>query len=310
MSARPLARYLDAEGPLGRLHLQHGPIDLVIGIDGTRRSGPENVAFREKGFRAAKKRLDTVLEELVEELPLLRQPARKDGEPVRGSVAQRMVRAVLPYAEDCFVTAMASVAGAVADEVLAAMLSAYQPDDRPNRIYVNNGGDIALHLEGDAEFRVRMKREDGAKFGDLTMAARDPSRGIATSGRGGRSLSMGIADSVTVVAADGATADAAATLIANTVDLPGHPAITRKPACEVVDESDLGDRPVVVGRGRLTDREIDAALASGTAYAETLIERGLIHRAALFLGPAGRLALPRTSHSKRTSNPMKELHHA
>ena len=50
-------------------------------------------------------------------------------------------------------------------------------------------------------------------------------RGIATSGWRGRSFSLGIADAVTVLAATAAEADAAATVIANAVDLPGHPAI-------------------------------------------------------------------------------------
>ena len=48
-------------------------------------------------------------------------------------------------------------------------------------------------------------------------------RGIATSGWRGRSFSLGIADAVTVLAATAAEADAAATMIANAVDLPGHP---------------------------------------------------------------------------------------
>ena len=50
-------------------------------------------------------------------------------------------------------------------------------------------------------------------------------RGVATSGWRGRSFSLGIADAVTVLARTGAAADAAATIIANAVDLPGHPAV-------------------------------------------------------------------------------------
>ena len=67
-------------------------------------------------------------------------------------------------------------------------------------------------------------------------------RGVATSGWRGRSFSLGIADAVTVLAATAAAADAAATIIANAVDLPGHPAIARRPASELEDDSDLGDR--------------------------------------------------------------------
>ena len=39
---------------------------------------------------------------------------------------------------------MAAVAGSVADEIMAAMLAAATLD----KAYVNNGGDIAIHLAG------------------------------------------------------------------------------------------------------------------------------------------------------------------
>jgi ApbE superfamily uncharacterized protein (UPF0280 family) len=54
-----------------------------------------------------------------------------------------------------------------------------------------------------------------------------PVRGLATSGWGGRSFSLGIADSVTVLARCAAAADAAATVVANAVDAE-HPAIERR----------------------------------------------------------------------------------
>ena len=53
-----------------------------------------------------------------------------------------MHAAVLPYAAEHFITPMAAVAGAVAEEVLGAMMRAAELE----RAYVNNGGDIALHL--------------------------------------------------------------------------------------------------------------------------------------------------------------------
>ena len=76
------------------------------------------------------------------------------------------------------------------------------------------------------------------------MISRDPVRGIATSGWRGRSFSLGIADAVTVLAATAAKADAAATIIANAVDLPNHAAITRVPAREIAPDNDLGERLV------------------------------------------------------------------
>ncbi|HEY0123189.1 MAG TPA: UPF0280 family protein [Rhizobium sp.] len=288
--SRPVARYLDGD-PNGRLHLQHGPIDLVIGVDGgaPRKGEAER---RARAFAAAIARFQTVLDELVSELPLLRSSAEPGGPIPSGSVARRMITAVQPFAADHFITPMAAVAGAVADEILAAMLAAFDMGDRPHRAYVNNGGDIAVHLEGDAEFHVRMAREDGAALGDFALHASSPTRGIATSGRGGRSLSMGIADSVTVLATTAATADAAVTLVANAVDLPGHAAIDRARAIDVVDDSDLGERLVVISCGPLTDAEVDMALSCGLARAERFITLGLIDRAGLFLKNQGLLAMP------------------
>ncbi|MFX7144802.1 hypothetical protein ABTI11_20165, partial [Acinetobacter baumannii] len=82
---------------------------------------------------------------------------------------------------------------------------------------------------------------------------------IATSDRHGRSFSRGIADAVTVLAKTASQADAAATIIANNVDLPGHPAIQRVPANELQPDSDLGSRLVTRAVGTLTEQEIETA---------------------------------------------------
>jgi len=76
--------------PDGRLHLQHGPIDIVISADGARDAV-------EDAFEAAAGRFASVLNELVEELPRLRRPM-DDNMMVSGLVASRMVRAVKPHA--------------------------------------------------------------------------------------------------------------------------------------------------------------------------------------------------------------------
>jgi ApbE superfamily uncharacterized protein (UPF0280 family) len=283
----PTAHYLDGNQN-GRLHLQHGPIDLIIGVDGAISLELE-AYYRQHAFALANRRFKTILEELVGELQLLKSQAHADSPEPQGTTAQRMMAAVRPFAEIRFITPMAAVAGAVADEVLASMLAGFPADDRPHRIYVNNGGDIAIHLDADAEFRIGMAREDGASLGAFAVRADQPTRGIATSGRGGRSLSMGIADSVTILARNAAEADAAASLVGNVVDLPGHPGICRGRAIDVVDDSDLGENLVVTGCGELSREECEAALASGAAEAERFIARGLIHRAGLFLQECGRI---------------------
>src|SRR5258706_15272679 len=257
-----------------RLHMQDGPIDVIVEAFG------ESAAIA-LAYRAAAGRFVGVLDELCGELGFLRRPACEDGDFPSGSIARRMVAAVKPYASQTFITPMAAVAGAVAEEILEVMTSAA----KLSRAYVNDGGDIALHLAPGEKFVVGMvERPDRASlFGTTTIDFAQPIRGIATSGWRGRSFSLGIADAVTVLADTAAMADAAATVIANAVDLPGHPAITRIAACELSPNSDLGLRMLTQGVGDLWDSEIDQALLAGVVAAEGLRDMGLIRSAALNL---------------------------
>jgi hypothetical protein len=192
-----------------------------------------------------------------------------------------MVAAVEPYAARTFITPMAAVAGAVAEEILAAMTSAAPLE----RAYVNDGGDIAFYLEPGQQFVAGMiDRPDRVSlFGTAVLEASQPVRGIATSGWRGRSFSLGIADAVTVLADRAAMADAAATILANAVDLPGHPNVFRVRARDLAPDNDLGDRLVTQRVGELTAQEIGTALDSGEALAHTLLREGLIRAAALHL---------------------------
>ncbi len=257
-----------------RLHLQDGPIDLIVEAFGH----PREV---EGAYSAAGARFVTVLDELCAELSFSRQACSAETEWPRGSVARRMTAAVMPYAAEYFITPMAAVAGAVAEEILASMVDTAEL----SRAYVNNGGDIALHLGAGETFIVGMvERPDRPSlFGTASVASDHPVRGIATSGWRGRSFSLGIADAVTVLADRAAAADAAATIIANAVDLPGHPAVSRVPACDLAPDSDLGERLVTQAVGVLTDAEVHQALAAGIRTAECLLRIGLIRSAALAL---------------------------
>lgn len=257
--------------PGNRLHLQHGPIDLIIGADGN----------RDAAFAAAWGRFQTVLTELVAELPLLRRPV---GQTPNGVIARRMVQATRPH-NAVFVTPMAAVAGAVAQEILVAMTAATPL----TRAYVNNGGDIALHLAAGWSYSLAVASPDNRPLGQVRIDSTNPVRGIATSGQGGRSFSLGIADAVTVLAATASRADVAATLIANAVDLPGHPAIIRKPANSLQHDTDLGDKMVVTQFGRLTIDETETALSNGEKIAKSMLAAGHIHAAALFLNGYSRL---------------------
>lgn len=252
-----------------RLHLQHGPIDLVIGADGD----------RAVAFAAARARFATVLQEIVAELPDLRRPLSPACLAPRGPIPLRMHVAASQFYTSGYLTRMAAVAGAVADEVLQAMT---QSTDL-QRAYVNNGGDIAIHLTEGQSFTTAMADHGGRDLGRITLTSQDGIGGIATSGRHGRSLSRGIADSVTVLAPSAALADVAATLIANAVDLPRHPSIVRHRACDLVEDSDLGTLRVVTGCPALSDTDREKALATGVKRAMHYVRQGSIHGAALFL---------------------------
>ena len=189
---------------------------------------------------AAWRRFENVLAELVAELPLLRRPVAGDC-PLRGPVAARMWRACQPFRER-FVTPMAAVAGSVAEEIVA-----FYRGEGVERAWVNNGGDIALHLQPGRSVAIGLfadlsqlevaaaagSRVDARHFVDGRFEIRHamPVRGVATSGWRGRSFSLGIADSVTVLASTASQASAAATIVANAVNLD-DPRIRRQPACE------------------------------------------------------------------------------
>ena len=113
-------------------------------------------------------------------------------------------------------------------------------------------------------------------------------RVIESASARGRSFSLGVADSVTVLAGNAAAADAAATLIGNAVNCE-HPAIIRAPAEQLKDDTDLGARLVTVDVPSLPEPAIAAALSGGRAEAELWRDRGLIHAAAIFL--QGRVSL-------------------
>jgi uncharacterized protein len=258
--------------PGNRLHLNHGPIDLVISADG-------EAADVRRAYQVAAVIFPNILPELVAKLPILRAPIGETKPVVMNPIARRMVDAVWPY-RDVFVTPMAAVAGAVAEHVLELMVEAAPL----RRAIVNNGGDIAIHLAEGQSMCAGVVGDLSLPRMDATVeiASADPVRGIATSGWRGRSQSLGIADSVTVLAPSAAMADAAATMIANAVNID-DPAIERLPACEVRDESDLGILPVTVAVGLLPSQKVALALENGVRRAAELQARGLIAAAYLQL---------------------------
>ena len=255
-----------------RLFLQHGPIDLIVEAWG------DDDAV-EAAYEAVAARFSDLLPLLAIELPLLKAPLGTTRPAVDGPVARRMVDACWPH-RAVFITPMAAVAGSVADEMRDTLVATATLQ----RAYVNNGGDIAFHLARGERLTAGMVADLGhpAVLGQITIDSSMAVRGLATSGWRGRSCSRGIADAVTVLARSAAAADAAATMIANAVDVD-HPAVTRAPASSVREDSDLGDILVTTDVGALPRAAVMRALEQGRREAERLCAAGLIEGAVLSL---------------------------
>ena len=210
--------------PGDRLHLHHGPIDLIISATG--RSEAILAAYQQAAIC-----FENLLETLAAELISLRT-LLKPSQPLKflSPIARQMYVSALQF-QQYTVTPMICVAGAVADYVLNKMTSGIHLD----KVMVNNGGDIAFHLAPNQMTTIGIcedLRSNKPKH-HIQIDHSDAIRGVATSGWQGRSFSLGIADSVTVLAQNAAVADAAATVIANSVDLPLSNKIHRKPAAPI-----------------------------------------------------------------------------
>ena len=281
--ARPLATL--AHGayagrlPSGQLFLQHGPVNLVVFVD----ADAKTVHMAEDSLMAT---FPYWLGALVAELPLLRTQVSELDQPLRSEIGCAMLAAAAPFADE-FVTPMAAVAGAIADAAVATI--GRVPNVR--RAFVNNGGDIALFLADGTSLEIGLATTDKVAaeaatsdthgvVGTLTVDASSSIRGIATSGWRGRSMSLGVADAVTVLATTAARADAAATVIASATDVETT-AATRVPANTLDDDSDLGERLVTQQVGKLQTEECRAALSAGKKLAQAAYARGHILGATL-----------------------------
>ena len=286
--------------PGDRLHLQHGPIDLVIKAEGR----PPSVRG---AYRLAEERFRTVLTELVSELSLLRQPTSPDLEP-ETPVARRMWQATTLF-PNRFITPMGAVAGSVADEMINVMV---EGTVGLRKVFVNNGGDIALWKTDLEEFSIDLATypvahmsHSGRPF-TIHINRNDEIGGVATSGRHGRSFSLGIADAVTVLARNAAIADTCATLIANTVDIKSTK-VRRLPANEIELDSDLGEQLVTVDVGQLEQDECDSALAKGVKLAREFLDQGLVNSVFLFLQGSYRFVSEDMKVKKKLSMDIPEL---
>jgi uncharacterized protein len=126
--------------------------------------------------------------------------------------APALIRRMCDAARAADVGPMASVAGAVAEAAVSAMVAAGS-----THALVDNGGDIAMVLDREVDIGIYAGR---SRFSGLAFrfAPVDHVMGICTSSASvGPSISFGIADAAIVISDNVALADACATMLGNMV---------------------------------------------------------------------------------------------
>ena len=209
----------------GRLHLQHGPIDLIIEAFGA----PDEV---EAAYRQAVERFGDILPTLVARAagaaPAGRRRLSAAAGPGRAPHGRGRVAASrrLHHA-DGRGRRRRRRRDAAGDAAPAA---------RSTRPTSTTAATSRIHLAPGHSLRAGIFAQ--ALDGAVTLTHDRPVRGIATSGCGGRSLlARHRRQRRPCSPRTAAAADAAATLIANAVDID-HPAIERRPARELDPDSD------------------------------------------------------------------------
>ena len=246
------------------MFIEVGPASIVI----TGQKGGKPYRFDEN---EAKDHLALVLAEVGDSLPVLRQKGYRIRKTSSMSpVAQKMVEAV-KVIDQVTLTPMAAVAGAVADA-----MKEWLKEKGLEFVSVNNGGDISLFNRSGREVNIALGDIETGKPTPYTLVIKGMlDCGVATSGFGGRSFTLGLADMVTVIAGTGAIADAAATLICNATNVESDQVLRRK-AGEIDPCSDIPDEWVTVEIGALDESLIRESLARGLALARELKENNSI----------------------------------
>lgn len=271
----------------GRVRVERGPVSLVLSA--WKGGSPQAEVCLRAGAL-----VDDILRTITAVLPALSRPwpLSSPGEfPAAegGAGAPETVRLVplrmWQAARDTGhpeMTPMCAVAGAVADAladvVFAALGGPASVSGDAVRVVVSNGGDVSLRLTPGSSVTVGLVPALSAPGIDevITVRAEEPVRGVATSGLGGRGLTQGVADAVTVFAAGGALADALATRLCNASRLESPrvrcvPAEVLRPGC------DIAGLPVTAHVGALTREEKEAALVGINRAAGPLLASGKLH---------------------------------
>lgn len=248
----------------GAALVECGPMRLVIDA----RIG--KVAQPQQSMRAAEQAV-WLLEGVARARPFLGRNYRELISQVADPLALKMIASVQAVGDEDL-TPMAAVAGTMADAVADFLF-----ERGMTRVLVDNGGDVAVRSCDGEPVKVGIRPQvDSKGISDVILLGPERTAwGIATSGFGGRSLTRGVLESATVVAADASLADAAATAVANAGTIADG-AVVRSPAEAIDPYTDIAGLGVTVRIGPLAEERKQQAIDQAIRRAEQLIERRII----------------------------------
>lgn len=263
----------------GAVMAECGPMRLVISASVGKVPQPE------MGKRAAEESFK-YLEQVAHLRGLLGKRHTEIPENFGDSIAGKMIRSVLAVG-DKDLTPMAAVAGTIADAVADFLFKRGM-----TRVVVDNGGDVAVRLLGDASVTVgiRQKVDDQEISNVIALDSRSSSWGVTTSGLGGRSLTRGVASAATVISESASMADAAATAIANASFVKDEQ-VLQQLAEEIDPETDIEGLPVTVKVGPLSEETKAMAVSKAMERSGQLIEKDIILGA--YVAVQGKVAMTR-----------------
>lgn len=240
----------------GKVFFDYGPVSMVLFA---KKNNDMMTQLCVDSFQI----VEETLAFLSGNLPYLKKYPKDIADIKLNGISERMRRAVVDVGEPTL-TPMATVAGAMSD-VVADWIFGQGADI----VVANNGGDIAIRLKETQSIRMGIVSElaSGSVDEVVEIKGTDGIGGVCTSGIGGRSLTRGIANSVTVFSDRCIKADACATHIANCSYVPSGNVLTVR-AGEEDPDSDIADLTIVKAVGELTEQEI--MLGLGQIEKETL----------------------------------------
>lgn len=256
----------------GKVYVDYGPVQMTI-------SAERHGKFLTKEVQQAGSLVPEILKSLAATLPLAKQPWPKITEVDSLPKVLCLMTKAVSSTKEKNLTPMAAVAGAFADLIADFLLSR-----KATKVIVNNGGDIAIRLKAGEIAEVGIAPQVGARTvtHHLSLKPQNKVGGVATSGLGGRSFTLGIADAVVVAAKSAVLADACATVVANYTNVE-FPSIERCLAREIDPNTDIPNLMVTLKVGILPEWAVHEAIARGLAKAKELIKAKLIYGSIVFV---------------------------